>query len=119
MEDRDDSKCKVVFVGESEVGKHSIISKYISNPFMSPLNHTSGANFVEKNVYFKEYYQNIRFEIWDIAGQEKFRPLAKVFYKDASVCILVYDITRSRTFKELKNFWIKNIVEKEPADASN
>ena len=50
--------------------------------------------------------QSIKFEIWDKAGQEKYRSLAKVFYKNASVCILVYDITRRCTFDELKKYWL-------------
>ena len=48
-----------------------------------------------------------------------FRSLSKPLLKNVNVCILIYDITRRNTFKELKNFWIKNIVEKAPADASN
>ena len=60
-------------------------------------------------MYFEEEKQEIKFEIWDTAGQEKFRSLAKVFYKNASVCILVYDITRRESFEELEKFWINEI----------
>ena len=52
-----------------------------------------------------------KIEIWDTAGQERYRALAKVFYKNADVCILVYDITRKSSFTELKNYWIKEIKE--------
>ena len=57
----------------------------------------------------KEDVVKIKFEIWDTAGQEKYRSLAKVFYKNSSACILVYDITRRNSFEELKNFWINEI----------
>ena len=101
--------CKVVLIGESGVGKTSIISRYISNTFSSVLTATPGASFTTKIVYLQEYKQSIKFEIWDTAGQEKYRALAKVFYKNAAVCILVYDITRRKSFEELKNYWVNEI----------
>ena len=48
-------------------------------------------------------------EIWDTAGQEKFRSLTRFFYKDAAIAILVYDITRKDSFEELKSYWIGQI----------
>ena len=50
-------------------------------------------------------------QIWDTAGQEKFRALTKIFYKDANVAILVYDITRKESFKEVKEYWHQQIKE--------
>ena len=64
-------------------------------------------NFVEKEMNIEN--QKIKFEIWDTAGQEKFRSLAKVFYNNASVCVMVYDITNKRSFEELKSFWADNV----------
>ena len=55
-------------------------------------------------IFLQDYNQSIKFEIWDTSGQEKYRSLAKVFHKIADVCLLVYDITRRVSFKELKNF---------------
>ena len=101
--------CKVVLIGESGVGKTSIISRYISNIFNPVLTSTPGASFTSKSVYLQEYRKSIKYEIWDTAGQEKYRALAKVFYKNASVCILVYDITRRKSFEELKDYWINEI----------
>ena len=108
-EDKGALPCKVVLIGESGVGKTSIISRYISNTFSSVLAATPGANFTTKTVFLPEENQSIKFEIWDTAGQEKFRALAKVFYKNAAVCILVYDITRKTSFEELKKYWISEI----------
>ena len=101
--------CKVVLIGESGVGKTSIITRYIQNEFTSSLSPTPGANFTTKLIYIKDYEQTVKFEIWDTAGQEKYRSLAKVFYKNSAVCILVYDITRKESFEELKKFWINEI----------
>ncbi len=112
MADEDEKQsipCKVVLIGESGVGKTSIISRYISNTFSSVLMATPGANFTTKTVFLKDQNQSIKFEIWDTAGQEKYRALAKVFYKNAAVCILVYDITRRASFEELKKYWITEL----------
>ena len=91
-------KCKVVLIGKSTVGKTSIILRYTSNTYRETSLSTQGANFVTKNVYFPEYKKTIKFEIWDTAGQERFRSLAKMFYNNASACILVYDITYRESF---------------------
>ena len=110
--------CKVVLIGESGVGKTSIITRYTRNQFKSQLMATSGANFVTKNVIMEDENQSIKFEIWDTAGQERYRALTKVFYKNAAVCILVYDITKKKTFEELKNYWVKEIKENSLPDLS-
>ena len=65
---------------------------------------------------FPEEKYKIKFEIWDTAGQEKFRSLAKVFYKNAAICVLVYDITRHESFEELEIFWVEEIQNNVPSD---
>ena len=102
--------CKVVLIGESGVGKTSIISRYMTNTFSPTLGSTPGANFTTKTVYLEKENQSIKYEIWDTAGQEKYRSLAKVFYKNASICILVYEITRKASFDELKKYWIGEVI---------
>ena len=97
--------CKVVLLGESGVGKTSIRSRYTSNTFSSILMSTTGASFATKTMMLEEENQSVKFEIWDTAGQERYRALAKVFYKNASVCVLVYDITRKASFDELKDIY--------------
>ena len=112
-------QCKVVLIGASGVGKTSIISRYISNSFDDTLMTTSGASFTTKTVFLEEYKQSIKFEIWDTAGQEKYRSLARVFYKNAAICILVYDITKKSTFDELKNYWMDEIKNNTYTNISN
>ena len=111
MTDENIINCKVVLVGESGVGKTSIITRYVSNKFESQQLPTNAVNFISKLMILEDENKTIKFELWDTAGQEKYRSLAKVFYKNATVCVLVYDITRQSSFKELKNFWIKEIKE--------
>ena len=60
--------CKVVLVGESGVGKKSIISRYLTSTFNSTSLCTPGANFTTKTIFLEEYNQSIKFEIWDTAG---------------------------------------------------
>lgn len=109
-------KCKVVLIGKSGVGKTSIISRYTTNVFKESLMTTPGANFTTKQVEFPQYKKAIKFEIWDTAGQERYRSLAKVFYNNASACILVYDITNKDTFDDLINYWVPEIKENTPKD---
>ena len=96
---------KVVLVGESGVGRTSIISQFTSKKF-DPHRETSlSAQFISKTVNFQDLGKEIKFDIWDTVGQEKYRSLAKIFYKDAKVIVFVYDITTEYSFNELKNYW--------------
>lgn len=70
---------------------------------------TPGATHVSKRLVLPEENKEIKFEIWDTAGQEKFRSLAKIFYKNAAVIILVYDITRRDSFNEIKKYWVNEV----------
>ena len=69
-------------------------------------------------MFLEEENQTIKFEVWDTAGQEKYRSLAKVFYKNAAVCILVYEITRKASFEELKKYWINQVMNEAPKKVS-
>ncbi|MCQ2816909.1 MAG: GTP-binding protein [archaeon] len=111
--------CKVVLIGESGVGKTSIMERFINNVFSSVLMSTTGASFKAKLMDFPEDHTSIKFDIWDTAGQEKFRSLAKVFYKNASACIVVYDITRKTSFEEIKKYWVKELRENISEDVGN
>ena len=118
MADDDNAKtCKVVLLGESGVGKTCIIARFINNTFEDNIMSTTGASYAGKTMTFDEYQgKSIKFEIWDTAGQEKYRALTKIFYKDAGVAILVYDITRKESFEELKNYWAEQIKDSSPKE---
>ena len=113
----DEKTVKVVLLGESGVGKTSIISRFINNTFEEGLETTTGASYATKNLVFKDYQNKVlNFEIWDTAGQEKYRSLSQLFYKDASIAILVFDITNEESFEEIKNYWYGQIKECSPRD---
>ena len=102
---------KVVLLGESGVGKTCIINKFTSGIFDPEVVTSLSAQFISKSIEFKEINQTIKFDIWDTAGQEKFRSLAKIFYKDAKVICLCYDITSRKSFNELKDYWYEQQVK--------
>ena len=132
MNNKASTPCKVVLLGESGilypnlgVGKSSIIARYINDTFQNNNMSTTGASFAAKSMFYDEYDRNLKFEvfynltqIWDTAGQEKYRSLTKIFYKDASVAILVYDITRKESFEEIKNYWYNQLKEHAPKKIS-
>ena len=123
MADDDDDEgaqtSKVVLLGEPGVGKTCIIARFINNTFEENLISTTGASYAGKTMTFDEFGgKSIKFEIWDTAGQEKYRSLTKIFYKDAGAAILVYDITRQDSFDEIKKYWLQQIKEFAPKDIS-
>ena len=115
MDDENAKSVKAVLLGESGVGKTCIIARFINNTFENNIMSTTGASYAGKTLSFDEFGGKcIKFEIWDTAGQEKYRALTKIFYKDAGVAILVYDITRKESFDEIKEYWYNQIKECAP-----
>ena len=104
---------KVVLVGESGVGKTSMITQFIDQIFQEDQQSTTGGTFSTKDVIC-DGSKILRFEIWDTAGQEKYRSLTTMFYKDANAAVMVYDVTRAESFEELKNYWAKQTKENSP-----
>jgi small GTP-binding protein len=105
---QDPISCKTILVGDSGVGKTSIIGRYL-NKFNENQQATIGASFSNKleNIDGNE----ILFEIWDTAGQERYRSVNTLFYQDAYICILVYDITSKKSFESLRNYWYDAVKE--------
>ena len=103
--------CKVVLLGDSGVGKTCIISRYLTDTFDENSTTTNGATYCSKSVSFDQLGKNLLFDIWDTAGQEKYKALTKFFYKDAAICILVYDICRRNSFDSIKNYWYPQVRE--------
>ena len=107
-EDSNSIRCKTIIVGNSGVGKTSIIQRYLGK-FEQDERSTVGASFTNKSENING--KTILFEIWDTAGQERFRSINSIFYQDASVCILTYDITQKKSFEDLKNYWHNAVLE--------
>ena len=96
---------RVVTIGDSSVGKTSIINRLIHQNF-NPLEQTTvGAMFV---VYSEDVDNNkIEMQIWDTAGQEKFRALGPIYYRNSAVGIVVFDFTSKQSFSHI-DMWIEN-----------
>ena len=107
---------KVVLLGETAVGKSCLIARFISDTFITNHITTMAGSFSSKNVFYDKANKKIQYEIWDTAGQEKYRAVNKMFYQDASVIILVLDITRRDTFEAIKNYWYPELRDNAPKD---
>ena len=96
---------KLLIIGDSAVGKTSMLLKYTDNFFPESHLATIGVEFKTKEVEYNGY--NIELQVWDTAGQERFKSITKSFFRNANGIIFVYDITQKNTFKNVKD-WIKD-----------
>ena len=101
--------CKVVLVGDTGVGKTCIIQRYVNNKYQEENESTIASTYTYKSLEFKKYNKTISFDIWDTAGQELYRALAKNFYLNATIGIMVYDIRRKNSFESIKNYWYEQL----------
>ena len=108
---------KCVLLGESGTGKSSLIERFINNTFKKDTLSTLIGSFSSKLVYYEKENISIRFDIWDTAGQEKYRSINKIFYQDAQVTFLVYDITQKETYDAIKGYWYQEVKDNSPEDA--
>jgi len=98
---------KVALVGDSGVGKSSIIGRYVTGMFLTNCQSTTSPSF-SKKIYEKEG-KSICLNLWDTVGQERFRALGKNFYKDAYIICLVFDVTQRQSFENIKEVWYPDI----------
>ena len=118
-DDEEIKKIKVILVGESGVGKTCLIYRYVYGEFNDDTLCTISASSSEKTITLDdENKTKIKFEIWDTCGQEKYRNIVNIFFKDAKVAILVYDSTSRSSFNDLKNFWYNKVKENSSEDIS-
>jgi small GTP-binding protein len=107
-------KIKVVVVGVSGVGKTSISQRFVNNEYNSRSPATLGASFIER-VFEYTPGRSYRLQIWDTAGQEKYRAIAKIYYKDARVAVLVYDVADVLSFSCMKE-WADDVMNNSSKD---
>ena len=91
-------KFKVVFLGESSVGKTSLINRFLHDSFDSVYRATIGIDFMTKKIQRPADQKSVKFQIWDTAGQERFRSLIPSYIHKSAVAVVVYDITNAETF---------------------
>merc|ERR1712093_326559 len=108
---RGEKKCfvKVVAIGDSGVGKTSLIQMFEHTRFTENFKPTIGADFSNKEITIDG--KIVMLQIWDTAGQERYQSLGTAFYRGADCCFLVYDITNRKSLDQLK-IWKSSFLEK-------
>ena len=111
MATQDNITCKMVLVGESGVGKTSIIHRYLYNEYDDNRITTSSPEYKNKILEYPEYNKSITFDIWDTAGQEAYRSVTRNFYINAAIGLMVYDIRVKDSFENIKTYWSEQLKE--------
>ena len=96
---------KIILIGDSSVGKTSILNTYMKKK--DNISTTIGTEFAKK--YVDKYKLNL--QIWDCAGQERFRALCKVYFRATDICILVFDLSNPSSLKSIRDYWINTYLE--------
>lgn len=116
---------KIVLLGESAVGKSSVVQRFVKDVFSDSRESTIGAAFLTHSITLTPNTilepleghttpdkppqdVNVKFEIWDTAGQERYRALASMYYRNAHAALIVYDVTSSFSLEQAK-YWIKEL----------
>uniref|UniRef100_A0A182UZD2 Ras-related protein Rab-7 n=1 Tax=Anopheles merus TaxID=30066 RepID=A0A182UZD2_ANOME len=114
MATRKKALLKVIVLGDSSVGKTSLMNQYVNKRFSNQYKATIGADFLTKEVVIDE--RVVTMQIWDTAGQERFQSLGVAFYRGADCCVLVYDTTAPNTFKNLESWRDEFLIQASPRD---
>lgn len=101
---------KVLVVGDTNVGKTSFLRRYVQGRFETDYKSTIGVDFLTKFVDWKGR-KAIPLQFWDIAGQERYGNMTRVYFKQAVGAVIVYDKTRTETFQAVKK-WKEDIDSK-------
>ena len=101
---------KICLLGDVSVGKTSIASRFCKNSFNENYINTIGGAYQQQNIVLNNGAK-IKLHIWDTSGQDRFRSMTNLYYRDAQVAILTYDITNEQSFSSI-DFWIKELKYK-------
>ncbi|KAL8596869.1 Ras-related protein Rab-7A [Nucella lapillus] len=108
---------KVIILGDSGVGKTSLMNQYVNKKFSNQYKATIGADFLTKEVMVDD--RLVTMQIWDTAGQERFQSLGVAFYRGADCCVLVFDVTMPNTFRALDSWRDEFLIQASPRDPEN
>ncbi|THH09327.1 hypothetical protein EW145_g2084 [Phellinidium pouzarii] len=98
---------KLVLLGESAVGKSSLVLRFVKDQFDDYRESTIGAAFLTQTVALDDG-STVKFEIWDTAGQERYKSLAPMYYRNANCAVVVYDITQPASLEKART-WIREL----------
>ena len=106
---KEDYKIKIIVVGDSGVGKTNLINRFASDKFDTNSKATIGVEFVYKTLKINK--EIIKVEVWDTAGEERYRSITSSYYKGANGAIIVYDLTDEESFKNVES-WMNEVIKK-------
>lgn len=104
-----DHVVKVVFIGDSGVGKSNILSRYCRDEYMLNSQSTVGVEFASKIVE-TDTNKKVKVQIWDTAGQERFKSVTNTYYYRSQGALVVFDITKHSSFENV-NRWVNQLRE--------
>eukprot|EP00501_MAST-03F_sp_TOSAG23-6_P000381 GSMAST32.ASY1.ANO1.390.1 assembled CDS len=119
---------KLVLLGETAVGKSSLVMRFVKDEFNNCQESTIGGNVKESLFHLKTAFftqkvnverDTVKFEIWDTAGQERYQSLAPMYYRNAKAAIVVYDITDMASFEPQEYTSANNMVFLETSAKTN
>eukprot|EP00831_Metopus_contortus_P023754 TRINITY_DN20889_c0_g1_i2.p1 TRINITY_DN20889_c0_g1~~TRINITY_DN20889_c0_g1_i2.p1 ORF type:complete len:195 (-),score=43.87 TRINITY_DN20889_c0_g1_i2:132-716(-) len=100
---------KLIMIGSKGVGKTNLVSRFVYDEFKSDYETTLGVDFISIKHNIMDQFVDV--QIWDTSGEEKFKSLTSIYFRGAHGVILVYDSSRSETFKDICDIWMKEIKE--------
>ncbi|KAI5788674.1 ras-like protein Rab7 [Pyronema domesticum] len=108
---------KIIILGDSGVGKTSLMNRYVNKDFSASYKATIGADFLTKEVILDD--RSVTLTIWDTAGQERFQSLGVAFYRGADCCVLVYDVNNAKSFENINSWREEFLIQASPRDPSS
>ena len=109
MDDEEIPLYKILLLGDSTVGKTCFLLRFMEDSFIDLHMATIGLDYKLKTMILEEQ-KIVKVQIWDTAGQDKFRAITRNYYKGASGIILIFDVTNIKSFENIKK-WINEIKE--------
>ncbi|KAH3678512.1 hypothetical protein WICMUC_001529 [Wickerhamomyces mucosus] len=108
---------KVIILGDSGVGKTSLMQQFVNGKFSHQYKATIGADFLTKELSIDD--KTVTMQIWDTAGQERFQSLGVAFYRGADCCVLVYDVTNPKSFENISSWKDEFLIQANVKDPEN
>lgn len=105
-----DTTLKVIVVGNGQVGKTSMITRFAKGIFTNEYKKTIGVDFLEKKLYLNSIGEEVTFLLWDTAGQEEYDAITRTYYKGAGACILAFSTTDRASFEAIES-WHQKVTD--------
>ncbi|XP_013420368.1 ras-related protein RabC [Lingula anatina] len=97
-------RLKVIFLGATESGKTSLLDRYVDDKFLAKTAPTLGPDYRIKTVNSEDFDESVKLQLWDCPGKGTYISMSRTYYRAVDAIILVYDVTRKKTFEEVRHF---------------